>query len=152
MSSEIELLTQLKSQLVNFLDELIESFPSEADFIIFRIFVKDQLPILDIMNYIRFNLCPFQDMIKNRDDSFFLNHNVLFEKFDEHKSNKVNHFKKLWTSGDIDKQDKEVIWRWFASFVYLGNKYSDLVDSQKEIREIRALRESGVDSKELKEN
>ena len=86
MSSEIECLTLLKTQMVDFLDELIESFPTEPDFVIFRIFVKDRLPIQDIMEYIVKNLCPLQDMVKNRDEKFFINNNLLFEKFDDKKT------------------------------------------------------------------
>lgn len=125
-SSEIEILIQLKTQLVNFLDECIETFSQEPDFVIFRIFVKDQIPITDIMDYIIEKLCPSQEMVKNRDENFFLNQNFLFEKLDSKKTNKVNHFKKLWLSPDTDKEDKEAIWRWFSTFIYLGNKYKQL--------------------------
>lgn len=126
MSSELELLIQLKTQLVAFLDELIESFPSEPDFVIFRIFINDQIPIADVMDYIVTKLCPLQDMVKNRDESFFLNNNILFDRLDDKKSDKVNHFKRLWLSKNVDKEDKEVIWKWFASFILLGNKYKDI--------------------------
>ena len=123
MSSEIEILTQLKTQLINFLDELIETFPSEPDFVVFRIFANDRIPITEIMNYIVNNLCPLGEMVKNQDEKFFLNYNILFETFTEQGSNKVNHFKKMWTSGSLDKEDKETMWKWFQSFIYLGNKY-----------------------------
>lgn len=131
MSSELEILIQLKTQLVNFLDELIESFPNEPDFVIFRIFVNDRIPIADIMKYITTNLCPLHDMVKSRDEKFFLNNNVLFEKFNENENGKVNHFKRMWTSKDLDKEDKEVIWRWFQSFIYLGNKYLECKKREK---------------------
>ena len=75
------------------------------------------------MSYITENLCPLQDMVKRRDEDFILNHNILFEKFDEHKTSKVNYFKNMWTSGTLDARDKETIWRWFQVFIYLGNKY-----------------------------
>jgi len=126
MSSEIELLVQLKTQLVNFFDELIESFPAETDFVIFRIFVNDRIPIADIMEYIVTKLCPLQEMVKQRNEAFFLENNFLFEKFDNKKANKVNYFRNLWVSGNLDKQDKDTIWKWFASFIYLGNKYKDV--------------------------
>lgn len=126
MSSELELLIQLKTQLVAFLDELIESFPSEPDFVIFRIFINDQIPIADVMDYIITKLCPLQDMVKNRDESFFLNNNILFDRMDDKKSDKVNHFKRLWLSKNVDKEDKEVIWKWFASFILLGNRYKEV--------------------------
>lgn len=127
MSTEIELLTQLKSQLVTFLDELIETFPSEPDFVIFRIFVNDRVPTTDIMKYIVLKLCPLQEMVKIRDENFFLNYNILFDNFDESKTSKVNHFKRLWTGNQLDKDDKEVIWKWFNSFIILGNKYKEIV-------------------------
>lgn len=127
MSSELEILIQLKTQLVSFIDELIETFPSEPDFVIFRIFINDQIPIVDIMEYIVTRLCPLQDMVKNKDESFFLNYNILFDKFDNKKNNeKVNHFKRLWLSKNIDKEDKDVLWQWFASFIMLGNKYKEV--------------------------
>jgi hypothetical protein len=126
MSSELEILIQLKTQLVAFLDELIESFPSEPDFVIFRIFINDQVPIADVMDYIVMKLCPLQDMVKNKDESFFLNNNILFDKFDNKQVDKVNHFKRLWLSKSLDKEDKDVIWSWFASFILLGNKYKEL--------------------------
>lgn len=129
MSSELELLIQLKNQLVSFLDELIESFPTEPDFVIFRIFVKDKIPVVDIMNYITNKIVPLQDMIIKEDENFFLNQNVLFEKLDDNKANKVNHFKKLWLSNNVDKEDKKVIWKWFKSFLYLANKYLELKNS-----------------------
>lgn len=124
MTSEIELLTQLRTQLVNFLDELIETFPNEPDFVIFRIFVKDQIPVIEIMNYITLKLCPLNDMVKARNEDFFLKQNILFEKFDEKKTSTVNHFKNLWQSNMLDKENKEIIWKWFESFIYLGNKYT----------------------------
>ncbi len=126
ITSELDILIQLKTQLVAFLDELIESFPTESDFVVYRIFVKDRLPIVDIMKYITINLCPLQEMVKVRNDEFFMDHNILFEKFDEHETNKISYFKKMWTSGVLDKQDKETIWRWFETFIYLGNKHLEL--------------------------
>lgn len=131
MSSELELLIQLKNQLVSFLDELIESFPTEPDFVIFRIFVKDKIPVVDIMQYITTKIIPLQDMIIKEDDNFFINNNVLFEKFDEKKSNKVNHFKRLWQSDNVDEEDKQVIWRWFKSFLYLANRYLELKNTHQ---------------------
>ena len=101
MSTEIELLIQLKTQLVNFFDELIETFPDESDFVIFRILIKDKVPILDIMNYIVKDLCPLYDMVKNKNESFFLDNNILFSKFDEKKTEKINRLKKLWLSGTV---------------------------------------------------
>jgi hypothetical protein len=123
MSSQIELLIQLKTQLVNFFDELIETLPDEPDFVIFRIFIKDQVPTADVMDYIITNLIPLQDLVKTKNEDFFLNNNILFEKYD---NNRVNHFKRLWLSTKVDNEDRDVIWKWFASFLYLANKYREI--------------------------
>ena len=99
--------------------------------VIFRIFVNDRLPIEDIMKYIVNNLCPMGDMVKARNEDFFLKNNILFDQLDETDSSKVNHFKNLWTSKRVDKEDKEVIWRWFQSFIFLGNKYAEIKNLNK---------------------
>lgn len=130
-SSEIELLSQLKENLVMFLDELIQSFPEEADFVVFRIFVENNIPTIDIMNYITLQLCPLTEMVKKREEQFFLNHNILFENFDDKKTSKVNYLKQMWSSGRLDQTEKDAIWRWFDSFIYLGNKYLILKKNSK---------------------
>lgn len=124
--SELVLLTKLKTGLVNFLDELIESFPSEPDFVIFRIFVKDRIPMTDVMDYIVNNVCPFYEEVKNRNEKVLLENNILFEKFDQSKATKVSYFQKLWKSPNVDKEDKEVIWKWLQSFIEIGNAYKKL--------------------------
>lgn len=126
MSSEIELLIQLKTQLVSFMDELIEQFPEEPDFIIFRIFLKDRVPIADVMKYITNKLLPMKDMVKEKNDKFFMNNNILFGKFSPNESSKVDHFKKLWQSNQLDQEDRDTIWRWFESFIYLAQKYAEI--------------------------
>ena len=60
-------------------------------------------------------------MIKNRDEQFFLDNN-LFELKGSSRD-KVSHFKKLWRSGVLDDEDKQVMWKWVDSFVYLSDKY-----------------------------
>lgn len=121
--SELDLLIQLKEQLIFFFDELIDLLPEEPDLVIVRIFLKDKIPIVEVMEYIRHQLIPLKEMVKERDDAFFMNHNILFDKLDD---SKVNHFKRLWVSGSLDKQNKETIWRWFRGFIYLAEKYSRL--------------------------
>lgn len=120
MSSRIQILSEFKSNLVSFLDELIEQFPEEGDLVIARIFLNDQVPIADVMNTFITNLLPLKDMVKQRNDDFFLNNNVLFDRLDK---NKVNHFKKLWRSERLDKEDRQVIWQWYDLFISLSDRY-----------------------------
>lgn len=122
--SQLDLLLQLKEQLIIFFDELIDLLPEEPDLVIVRIFLKDKIPITEIMDYIREELIPLKHMIIEKNDAFFMNNNILFSKLDDKK---VNHFRRLWSSGSLDKQNKQTIWKWFHSFVYLAEKYGKTV-------------------------
>jgi hypothetical protein len=114
----------LKTQLLLFFDELISIMPSEKDFIVIRFFIKDQVPIADVMQYIIEKLVPLEDFILKRDDRFFLEHQVLFEDLRDHDS-KVNYFKNMWENS-TDEDNKEAIWNWFKYFIDLGKRYQRL--------------------------
>ena len=118
--SEIAILRQFKKGLVSFFDELIAQFPLEGDLVLVRIFIKDQAPIVDVMNHFIQHLLPLKTIVLERNSDFFLKNNVLFEALDK---GKVNHFKRMWNSGSFDDQDKETIFRWFESFISLSEKY-----------------------------
>ena len=121
--SETLILGEFKNNLITFFDELIDQFPSEADLVIIRIFLKDQIPIDEVINIfintINKDGCKFRKMIKDRNELFFLESNI----FDSISKTKVVHFKKLWRSDSLDDDDKKIIWKWIDSFVYLGEKY-----------------------------
>ena len=72
------------------------------------------------MNTVIAKLLPLKELVKKRDESFFINNNVLFDKLDK---NKVNHFKKLWRSDKLDAEDRKVIWQWYDLFISLTEKY-----------------------------
>jgi hypothetical protein len=54
--SSIEILLEFKNSLVTFFDELIDQFPEEGDLIMVRIFLKDQMPIENVMTIFINNL------------------------------------------------------------------------------------------------
>lgn len=124
MSTEIIILNQFKQHLISFLDELISQFPEEPDLIILRIFFNDQIPIKNVVETFAHKLLTVREMISKRDENFFLEHNAIFDTLNK---DKVNHFKRLWRSGRLDKEDKEVVWRWIDSFVILTDKYQKVV-------------------------
>ena len=121
--SETLILQEFKNNLITFFDELIDQFPTEADLVIIRIFLKDQIPIDEVINIfintINKDGQRFKKMIKDRNENFFLESNI----FDSISKTKVVHFKKLWRSNSLDDDDKKIIWKWIDSFVYLGEKY-----------------------------
>lgn len=116
----VQILQVLKSQLLLFFDELISIMPQEKDFIVIRFFIKDQVPIAEVMEYIVEKLVPLEDFVNKRDDRFFLEHQVLFEDLKDHDS-KVNYFKNMWSSAD--DENKDALWNWFKCFIDLGKRY-----------------------------
>lgn len=107
---------QFKKQLVAFLDDLIEQFPMQSEFIIMRIFVKDKIPIKTLIDQFVADVLPHVDLIKIRDDSFFKNSQLIGYP------NKPTFFHDFWFSELLDKDDKEIIWKWIDVFVILANK------------------------------
>lgn len=122
--SEIQILNQFKNSLTSFFDELIELFPREADLIMIRIFLKDQINIKDVMDVFYYNLNKneqeLKKMIKDKNESFFLE-NSLFDYFGK---SKVLHFKHLWNSPLLDEENKIMVWKWVDSFVLMSEKYN----------------------------
>lgn len=111
-------MTEFKKNLVQFFDELIEQFPEEGDFILFRIFIKDQLPIQEVMNYFITSIIPHKSEVKARDEKVI--NELSFGMEDKNKSGSL---KRIWRSPKLDAEDREVIWRWLDSFVFLVEKY-----------------------------
>lgn len=125
MASKTQVLIEFKKQLTIFFDELIAQFPKEGDLIVIRLFLTNQIAIEDVMNIfintLNKNDKEFKKMITERDEVFFLEHDI----FDTISKQKSGHFKKLWSSGQLDKDDKEIMWKWLDTFVYLASKYEN---------------------------
>ena len=124
--SEILILKEFKKNLISFVDELVDQFPSESDLVILRIYFSDQCEIKQVIESFTQYLNKDDNIIKRnieeRNDSFFLNHNTLFENVID--KSKIIHFKKIWRSPQLDQEDKEIIWKWIDSFVFLSDKYT----------------------------
>ena len=119
----MKILTDFRTNLVSFLDELIEQFPHEGDLVIVRIFICDQIPITDIMHTFTKKVLPLKDMVKQRNAAFFLENDVLFENL---SNTKVSYFKQLWSSNKLDADDRATIWSWFDLFISLAERYQKL--------------------------
>jgi hypothetical protein len=123
-SQSSQLLNILKTQLLLFLDELIGILPEEQDFVVMRFLAKDQVPITLVMEYIITHIVPLEPYVENKDERFFLNHNISFIDMADH-GDKVDHFKRVWQAS-TDEEDKEMIWNWFHYFIQIGKKYQYL--------------------------
>jgi hypothetical protein len=120
--ASIQVLHDLKKNLVSFFDELIDMFPSNSEFLSIKILIKDRAPITEIMSYFVTNVLPEKELIKNRSDSIFMEKNVLFSLLGPASTNM---FKTLWKE-QLDKDDKNAIWKWIDMFVFLAEKYKRL--------------------------
>ena len=74
-SQSIRILAIFKAQFIQFLDELIAQFPREPDLVIVRIFMKDQVPVADVMCHIICEVLPHEKAIKERNQDFFIKDN-----------------------------------------------------------------------------
>lgn len=128
--SSTEVLIEFKKQLLTFFDELIEQFPMEGDLVVLRLFISNQIPIKDAMEAFNFKINTeeqkLRKMIKVRNESYFLDNNP----FDNISKDKVSHFKKLWLSGSLDESDKQIIWQWVDTFIFLGDRYVKAVSGK----------------------
>ena len=123
MATPVDIANKFKNNLVKFIDELIEMFPEETQFVTFRLMVKDQIPIGMIMDHFVNNVLPVKDSIKKRDDRIFTESNVLAMGLD---SDDANLFRRIWISSNLDKDDRAVIWKWLDAFVNMADQYRSL--------------------------
>jgi len=119
--SKTELLIMFRNNLLDFLSNLIEQFPKEGDFVLLKILLSDQIPIEEAMKIFSERILPYVDMIKNKDERFFLESTDLFEGV---ANDKVNYFRNIWLSPSLNQDDKDNLWKWFRLFANLAVKYN----------------------------
>lgn len=116
---------EFRSHLVQFLDELIDQFPQESDFVLMRIFIKDQVPVADVIGRFIRDILPFREQAKKRDDRFFIEHHFMYMTPGESEMSKnhIDHFTQMWLSDQLDDNDRKIIWDWVDIFMEFGYKY-----------------------------
>lgn len=113
-----------KNNLVNFIEILIEQFPTETDLIIIRTFFLEMCSPIDIINYFSHKLLSphVKTMIEKQNDQFFIENDTLFS--DIKNKQKVFHFKNVWL-GATENQKKS-IWQWFNKLVRIAEIYKSV--------------------------
>jgi hypothetical protein len=129
MPCQLQILKDFKKHLLNFIDELISQFPQEGDLVILRVFIDNQVQIKNIMDGFIFKINTndnqLRNMISKRNEMFFIEHDV-FTSVGNVNPDKIRYFKKIWLSGSLDNDDKQIIWEWIDLFVHLSNQYVKL--------------------------
>ena len=121
-SEKLIIMQEFRNQLVIFLDEIIELFPLEGDFVLIRMFIKDQVPIYDVLGRFIRDILPLKEFVDKRDESFFLNNTILYTGGNLN-DDKIDHFKKIWSSNMLDDENKEIIWQWMNCLFTIAEKY-----------------------------
>ena len=117
----------LHKNLVSFFDELIDMFPNEGDFVIYRIMVKDRVPITDLVPILARYLLPEKEAVKmaiknalaGNPSAFHDKINDMFAQFGGGSPHTTN-YKRLFD--DMDNENKTVIWKWLHVFIHLIEK------------------------------
>jgi len=115
------LLHLFKTNMVDFIDELIEQFEDEGDLIVMRFFFAEQIPIENMMTHFITYIYPFKEMIHAKNEQFFLERDNIFGSSPKEK---VIHFKSLYNK--MSEEDKKTLWIWFESFISICDKYVKL--------------------------
>lgn len=114
-----QILNRFKSAFIEFVDGLIGTYPSEKTFIIIRIILNDELPALKIMDRYIKDIYPHKDLIKKRDDNFFLDSGSL-ESFNK---DRIFQLRKIWINTKMTAIEKEKIFKHFDLFNEAVKKY-----------------------------
>jgi len=123
--SEFQLLNTFKQQIIKFLDELIEQFPKDSEFVIIRIFVKDQIPLQDVLGRFISECLPYKSYIDNKDEKFFLESNIIVSALGGNKIGEevMDKLKSFWKSQRLDTEDRQMIWKWMSLFFSIAERY-----------------------------
>lgn len=111
---------EFRDQMIKFVDELIEQFPSYSEFVIFRIFLKNQMSPERLMKTFMKNAYPHKEDVYNKNDKVF---EVMDETITLLTNEKKKTFQTLWKSDAIDDDDRDIIWQWMKLFTKLCDKY-----------------------------
>ncbi len=118
----LEILNLFKTNMMQFIDNLVELFPEEAELIMFRIFFENQIPVEISIKKFSAAILPAKEMIRTRNEKFFYGENDVFKGI---KEDRVIKWKHLWKNGKLDSSDKEAIWKWMHVFLGLAELFED---------------------------
>lgn len=123
LDKQLKILEIFKINYIRFFTDLIDIFPEEEDLIYIRVLLTSQIPVSTVMDIFIESILPIKDMVVRRDENFFLEKCNLFDELD---GTKVVHFKKLWSSPNLDDETKDVMWKYFDVLIGLTENYVNI--------------------------
>lgn len=118
-----KVLSQLKNQVVNLLDDLLSICPNEPDLLLVRIFFENQVAADELMEGFLEWVYPWGDYIRKRDMNYFEENDHMFGPLPPEK---VAHFKVKLKDGTFEQEDIDTIWDYFEVFLGLMEEYRKL--------------------------
>ena len=111
---KLRILQKFKESLIEFLDELIEQFPTQTELVVIRVMVKDQIPTTQVVDELIEHVLPFKDKIRNKDLGFLQDE----KERENHKHSKIiKMIEELWNSDTLDEDDNEALFNWVLHFL-----------------------------------
>jgi hypothetical protein len=114
----VNILNRFKNTLVQFLDDLIETFPRHESFVAMRILVKDQISPIIIMEGFLEDLDHIDKQVSVRSNEFFCEDNPVFAKLGA-----STEFSQIWFSEAMDEENRNVMWLWIEDLTKLAKLY-----------------------------
>jgi len=118
------LLKAFNKNLINFVDELIKTYPQEKHFVVFKniIYLMQQVNPRKVLFLFIEYIKPYRQQLLNKDERFFLDNN--YQTFMQTADNQtktwklINKLKLYWK--DTSKNNKNVIWDYFRQLIMLS--------------------------------
>nr|QBK86764.1 MAG: uncharacterized protein LCMAC103_00950 [Marseillevirus LCMAC103] len=107
-----ELISDLRDHVFTANDEYVDLLFVEMYF--------DKLPPQELMKNMIDRVVPHADMIAGRNETFFLEHPVLFQDL---KADRTQHYKGFWKDRRVTAEDKNVIWEYFDTILEIAQNY-----------------------------
>lgn len=120
-------LKNLMKELIADLRHIFRSREEQRDLLIIELFFGRLSPE-SIMNHMIKKVLPYRKIIAERDASFFINHNTLFQSLPR---SRANHYKEFWKRGTEEEnflsvKNKEAIWAYFDAIVEIAKGYKKI--------------------------
>lgn len=115
-----KILNQLKEQVLNLLDDLLNICPNETDLLLVRVYFETQVEPQVLMDGFIQWVYPWKEQIMHKDEKFFEENDHIFGPLPK---GKVDYLKEKMRDGTIDKSDKEIMWQYFQVFISLIEQY-----------------------------
>ena len=136
---KIKIIRIFRDKLINFLNDLLNLFPTDENLIMASILIRDYPNFEQLMENFITDLYPLREKVKNRDENYLLSNEPKIYKIIRDKMGEdiVNDFKKRWRSNKISKYNKNALWKWGDLFITLGERYLKCKEKENKNGEIR---------------